>query len=165
MWQSLWDYVKVLIIAADTINEQHCISTGGSDLRFLQPNVFPRWTDSRTWHTCSYLFLVFLTLLLSCCLSDANEQQLSLEADSGSNLYPAGLPPTISGGLKNAAFHEAAFQLLGLSVTSNCMLIFVLISHTSLMPAKKREPSIWVALKPINKRKVMSKQMPKCLFH
>ncbi|MEQ2234427.1 hypothetical protein ILYODFUR_031747 [Ilyodon furcidens] len=111
--------------------------------------VLPCWTDLHSWLSCSYLFPVSLTLLLSCCLSDANEQKLSSEADLGGNLHPAGLTPMLSVGLRNVAYCESGFQLLGLSVISNCMLVFVLISHTEPQPGTRVKDV--AALNPINK--------------
>ncbi|XP_050929487.1 protein O-mannosyl-transferase TMTC2 isoform X1 [Lates calcarifer] len=44
-----------------------------------------------------YNMMVLLAAPLSRCLSDAEEQKLSSEADLGGNLHPAGLAPTLSG--------------------------------------------------------------------
>lgn len=83
-----------------------------------------------TFGTPAPAYLQFLlSVLLSCCVSDAKKQPLSSEADLGGNLHPAGLAPALSAGLGNVPFRGAAFQLLGFNVTSNCTLTFALISH------------------------------------
>lgn len=123
-----------------TVKEQLCVCNGGTEPEicdFCSLALFPCWTDLHIWHTCSYVFPVSVTVLLSCCLSDAKEQKLSSEADLGGNLHPAGLAPTLSGGPRNVPLRGASFQLLGFDVTSNCTLIFVLISHRGLLPVKQ----------------------------
>lgn len=149
MRRSSWDYVKMLMKASGPIKEQRCACNGGTEPQicdFCSLALFPRWADLHIWHTCSYLFSVSLTALLSCCLSDAKEQKLSSEADLGGNLYLAGLAPALSGWLRNVPLRGAGFQLLGFDVTSNCTLMFVLISEVQRSAARKWSQVIWLLL-------------------
>lgn len=71
IWQTDWDYVKMLMKAPVTIKEQLCVCNGGTEpgsCDFCSLMLFPPWTDLHIWHTCTYAFPVL------CCLSYTKEQ-------------------------------------------------------------------------------------------
>lgn len=133
----------MLMKAPVTVKEQHCVCTGGTEPEFCDfcsLALLPCWTD------LAHLLICISPVLLSCCLSDAKKQRLSSEADLGGNLHPA---PILSGGPRNVPLRGTGFQLLGLDVTSNCTLTFVLISHRGRLPA--RLDKYFGCFKPVNK--------------
>lgn len=137
------DGVKMLTNTPGAVTRQRRVCDGGAEPEicdFCSLASFPRRTDLHIWHTCSCLFSV---APLSCCLSDAKEQKLSSEADLGGNLHPAGLAPTLSSGPRNVPLRGAGFQPAGFDVTSNCVLMFVLISYGG--PAARKATRVFLA--------------------